>query len=87
MPPKLPETQNREAEKSALPVLTSINALDKLSFTKYEVCQMLGVSTVTLWRWEKAGRLRPVPDIGTKIYPRAELERFLTLPKKGPHAK
>lgn len=55
---------------------------DKLAFDRLEVCQLLGISTVTLWRLEKQGRIRSVSGVGVKIYPRAEIERFLTLPPK-----
>jgi predicted DNA-binding transcriptional regulator AlpA len=69
-------TENNEA-----PPLSAVLIAEKLSYTRMEACQLLGFSQVTLWRLEKQGRLRPVPNLGVKIYPRTEIERFLTLPK------
>ena len=59
----------------------SIAIPEKLAYTKREVCDLFGISVMTLWRWEHLGRIRSVPGLGSvKIYPRSEIERFLTLP-------
>jgi DNA-binding transcriptional MerR regulator len=51
---------------------------EKLAFTRREVQAALGgISTVTLWRLEKRGLLRPVQGIRHRIYARTEIERFL----------
>lgn len=50
---------------------------EKLAYSRAETCAVLGVSATSLWRLEKMGRIRCVPGIRNKIFPRAEIERFL----------
>jgi hypothetical protein len=50
-------------------------------YTRKEMMEILHIGPVTLWRLEKRGRLRSIPDLGVKLYPHDELERFLKLPK------
>lgn len=50
---------------------------EKLAYNKDELCAVLGVSPVTLWRLEKRGLLRPVPGIRHKLYSRKVVEAFL----------
>lgn len=39
---------------------------------------MLGdIKPITLWRWEKAGRIRSVPGCRHKLWPVAQLERIV----------
>jgi len=52
-------------------------SLEKLAFTKKELCESLGLCPVTLWRLEKRGLLKPVPGIRHKLYARREGKRFL----------
>lgn len=78
----LPEQHTAEAGKSGLEP-TAHPLTEKFAFSLHEVCQILGVCAVTVWRLEKRGRLRSVPGLRCKIYPRAEIERFLKLPKVG----
>lgn len=49
----------------------------KLAFTLKELSQELGISKVSIYRLEARGLLRSLPYLRTKIYPRAEVERFL----------
>lgn len=49
----------------------------KLAYSKKEVCELLGISTVTLWRLELRGLIHSVPGIRRKIYGRSEVDRFL----------
>lgn len=56
---------------------------EKLFYGRLELCALLGISHVTLWKLEKQGRIRAVPGVHIKFYPRAEVERFLSLPKAG----
>jgi excisionase family DNA binding protein len=41
------------------PTSFRVNAMDKY-LTAKEVAALMGVSTRTLWRWIKAGRVRPI---------------------------
>lgn len=52
--------------------------VERLALNKQEAAAALGISDTTLWRLEKRGKIRSVPGIRHKIYPRAELERFLS---------
>ena len=45
-------------------------------FTAQEVCTVLKISAVTLWRLEKRGLLTPVPDIRHKRYSVDAVRRF-----------
>lgn len=45
--------------------------------SKEKVCEMLDVSTTTLWRWEKAGYLVPVAFGGQKRYKKSDVQRIL----------
>jgi len=44
-----------------------------------EAARFLGVTEMTLRRWDKAGKLRPYrnPANGYRLYRNSELERFL----------
>ncbi len=45
--------------------------------SKEKVCEMLDVSTTTLWRWEKAGYLVPVAFGGQKRYKKSDVQRII----------
>jgi hypothetical protein len=49
----------------------------KLAYTLKELAAILGVSKVTIWRLEARGLIRSLPYLRTKVYSRAEVERFL----------
>lgn len=43
-----------------------------------EVCRLLGISYITLWRWIRQGRIRAVKlPSGRYAIPRSEIERIL----------
>jgi DNA-binding transcriptional MerR regulator len=51
--------------------------VERLAFTIKEACQALGISRTALWRLEKRGLIKPSRALRTRLYPRAELLRFL----------
>ena len=51
---------------------------ERLAYTKAELCELLHISTVTLWRLEKRGLLVPIPSIRHKIYSKVAVEAFLS---------
>ena len=55
--------------------IADANAESYLS--KEKVCQMLDVSTTTLWRWEKAGYLVPLVFGGQKRYKKSDVQRII----------
>ena len=65
-PPRAPQTP--EPQKTPTP---------KLAYTLKELCGELGVSSVTIYRLTCRGLLKPLPYFRTKIYARAEVERFI----------
>lgn len=52
-------------------------SVERLAFTVKETCQTLGISRTALWRLEKRGLIKPSRAFRTRLYPRAELLRFL----------
>ncbi len=52
-------------------------------FSRSELLAFLGICSTTLWTLEKLGRIRAVPGMRRKLYPREEVERFLRLPRAG----
>ena len=71
MPPRMKtlEIQNNAA---------SAPAIERLAFSGEEIQRALGVSSVTLWRLEKRGLLRPLPGLRRKLYATSEVQRFLS---------
>lgn len=63
------------------PNQTNETGAEKSPFSRSELLAFLGICSTTLWKLEKTGRIRAVPGIGRKLYPRAEVDRFLTLPR------
>jgi hypothetical protein len=49
----------------------------KLAYTAREVCEILGISRVSLWRVESRSLLRSVGCFRRKCYPHSEVVRFL----------
>ena len=44
--------------------------------SKNKVCQILGVSGATLWRWDKANYLKPVKLGGKVMYRKEDLKKL-----------
>jgi hypothetical protein len=63
------------------PNQTQETGAEKSPFSRSELLAFLGICSTTLWKLERAGRIRAVPGLGRKLYPRAEIDRFLTLPR------
>jgi putative resolvase len=50
---------------------------DKLLSSK-KVCELLGVTQMTLWRWTKAGKIKAIRTLGGMYrYPMSEIDRIL----------
>lgn len=69
---KVPEPQ------PATPVTVPVKPLrQKLAYTLAELSVELGISKVSIYRLEARGLLKSLPYLRTKIYTRAEVEKFL----------
>lgn len=51
--------------------------VERLAFTREELCASLGVSETTLWRIEARGMIRSVPGIRRKLYSVESVRAFL----------
>lgn len=51
--------------------------IERLAYTKDELCTSLSLSPITLWRLEKRGLIHAVTGIRHKLYSVAEVKRFL----------
>ena len=51
--------------------------IERLAYTKEELCASLSLSPVTLWRLEKRGLIHSVAGIRHKLYSVTEVKRFL----------
>jgi hypothetical protein len=51
--------------------------VERLAYTKSELCEALRLSPVTLWRLEQRGLLMPIAGLRHKLYPVTTVERFL----------
>jgi len=51
----------------------------KLAYSMIEAAEAVGVCYITMHRLVKSGRIKCVPGLRTKIIPRSEIERFLTV--------
>lgn len=63
-----------------LPPVTHSEAtqqIERLAYTKEELCASLSLSPVTLWRLEKRGMIHSIAGIRHKHYSVAEVKRFL----------
>jgi excisionase family DNA binding protein len=52
-------------------------ALPRLAYTMRETAAVLGVNYQTVYRLAKRGKLRSSGGLRTKLFPVAEIERFL----------
>lgn len=59
------------------PSETRIEKQIPLAFTAEEVNRLLHISSVTRWRLEKRGLLKPVLGLRHKLYARRAVEEFL----------
>ena len=67
--------------QDTLPPTTQSEApqqIERLVYTKDELCTSLSLSPITLWRLERRGLIHAVAGIRHKIYSVAEVKRFLT---------
>ncbi len=63
-----------------LPPVTHSEAtqqIERLAYTKDELCISLSLSPITLWRLKKRGLIHAVAGIRHKLYSVAEVKRFL----------
>ena len=63
-----------------LPPVTHSEAtqqIERLAYTKEELCTSLSLSPITLWRLEKRGLIHSIAGIRHKLYSVAEVKRFL----------
>ena len=51
--------------------------IERLAYTKNQLCVSLSLSPVTLWRLEKRGLIHPIAGIRHKLYSVTEVKRFL----------
>jgi excisionase family DNA binding protein len=57
------------------------NKMDKEFVSIGKAAKMLGVTTMTLRRWDKSGRLKPVRTPSRRrMYPKEQLEEYIKLP-------
>ena len=59
-----------------LPPAASVT-LERLAFTKSELCSALGLAPISIYRLEQRGLLRPIAGIRHKLFAVAEVNRFL----------
>lgn len=52
--------------------------IERLAYTTEEAAAALGIDRTSLWRLTKRGLLRPCMALRRPLYPRAEIERFLS---------
>lgn len=61
---------------------TGERSIQRLAYTTDQTRELLGgISRVSLWRLEKRGLIKPSKALRMKLYPRAEIERFLEASK------
>lgn len=77
---------NRIAEKTALILRGQIPTIPEPSnpdeyLTPTETADRLRISKVTLWRYEKAGKIQCYGIGGKRLYKRSDVENALTLKK------
>ena len=54
------------------------NKVARLVYTKAELTQALGLSSITIHRLEQRGLLNPVQGVRHKLFALAEVDRFLS---------
>lgn len=64
---------------STTPVLVDLRPapVERLAFNLKETAAALGISTVSVWRLEQRGLLRPSRALRHPLWARSEIERFL----------
>jgi transposase len=62
-----------------LDILNEAPTLPRLGFTMREAAVMIGISYESAYRLVKRGLLRPNTSLRTKIFSRAEIDRFVAL--------
>lgn len=55
---------------------TPTATVERIAYNAAEACKALGVSSVTLWRLEKRGLLKPIPGLRHRLYSVESLRRF-----------
>lgn len=58
------------------------NNVPRLAYTKAELTKALGLSSITIYRLEQRGLLRPVQGIRRKLFAIAEVDSFLARREK-----
>jgi len=56
---------------------TGQGSIERLAFTTKETCQSLGISRTALWRLQKRELIKSSGALRTRLYSRAEIQRFL----------
>ena len=46
-------------------------------YSQKELCSLLGVSRVTLWKWKKAGKIKPKNINGIERYKLSDIEKLM----------
>ena len=54
-----------------------VPSVEKLTYNKRELCQALGISDTTVWRWEQRGILKPLSICRHKLYPVDAVRRLV----------
>jgi hypothetical protein len=65
--------------KAVAPAISSAQpepTVERLAYSAKEAAEALGVSSVTLWRLAKRGKLQPIPGLRHRLYSIAALRRF-----------
>jgi len=63
---------------AVLPMDFKAPAPAKLAYTLRELSAELGMSKISIYRLVERGLLKPLPYLRTKVFPRQEVERFLS---------
>ena len=70
---------NKKSETPALtkPAINPDSMLPRLAFTMRETAAIIGVNYQTVYRLNKRGLLKSSSALRTKLFPLAEIQRFL----------
>lgn len=50
---------------------------DLKGYSTEKVCEMLNISSATLWRWAKMGKLTPIKCGKKRLYLKADIDNYL----------
>lgn len=75
---RLSAPKTPEAAPPTSPPLLAKPLTPKLAYTLKELSEELGISKVSLYRFEVRGLLKPLPYFRHKVFSRDEVERFLS---------